>query len=65
MIVAEYDVLRDEGILFARRLSDAGVPTTLELYDGMLHGFIHFAGAFDEAARAIKQIGTQCQKWAS
>lgn len=65
VLVAEYDVLRDEGMQFARRLSDAGVPTTLEHCDGMLHGFIHFAGVFDEAAIATKQIGKHCQKWAS
>tara|TARA_R110002049_G_scaffold4601_5_gene32547 strand:- start:756683 stop:757609 length:927 start_codon:yes stop_codon:yes gene_type:complete len=65
LIVAEYDVLRDEGLQFARRLSDAGVPTTLEHCDGMLHGFVHFAGVFDEAAIVTKQIGKQCRRWAS
>ena len=63
LLVAEYDVLRDEGILFARRLSDAGVPTTLEHCDGMLHGFVHFAGVFDDAIPVTDQIGKQCQKW--
>ena len=65
VFVAEYDVLRDEGIQFARRLSDAGVPTTLHHCDGMLHGFIHFAGAFDEAVPVTRQIGEQCRKWLS
>ena len=65
LLVAEYDVLRDEGVQFARRLSDAGVPTTLQHCDGMLHGFVHFAGVFDEAAVITREIGRQCQRWAS
>jgi len=63
VIVAEYDVLRDEGIQFARRMSDAGVPTTLEHCDGMLHGFVHFAALFDEATVVTEQIGRQCRQW--
>jgi len=39
MLVAEHDVLRDEGIYYARRLVEAGVPTELHLYPGTVHGF--------------------------
>ncbi|OJW56613.1 MAG: alpha/beta hydrolase [Sphingobacteriales bacterium 50-39] len=37
--VAENDVLRDEGEAYARRLDEAGVPTTLVRVDGMVHDY--------------------------
>ncbi|MEM8667202.1 MAG: alpha/beta hydrolase [Planctomycetota bacterium] len=61
VITAEYDVLRDEGESFAEKLKLAGVPTTIRRYDGNLHGFIHFAGAFDDGMQAAKDIGEMLQ----
>jgi len=57
IITAEYDVLRDEGEGYAAKLQAAGVPTALERWEGTLHGFIHFAEAFDDAKRAIADLG--------
>lgn len=37
--VAEYDVLRDEGIAYARKLNEAGVETTLACYFGLIHDY--------------------------
>ncbi|MDA0660673.1 MAG: alpha/beta hydrolase [Planctomycetota bacterium] len=56
VITAECDVLRDEGEAYARRLQEAGVPTTVTRYDGMLHGFAHRVTIFDAAQQLIEQI---------
>lgn len=49
LIVAEYDPLRDEGLAFADRLVQAGVPVHAEIAHGMIHGFLSM---FDVAADA-------------
>ncbi|MFJ4467091.1 alpha/beta hydrolase [Streptomyces sp. NPDC089424] len=40
VIVDENDVLRDEGEAYARKLTQAGVPTTSLRYNGILHDFM-------------------------
>jgi len=36
--VAEHDILRDEGVIYAQKLLQAGVSTELHIYRGVLHG---------------------------
>ncbi|XP_038050206.1 neutral cholesterol ester hydrolase 1-like [Patiria miniata] len=42
ILTAEYDVLRDEGIMYAKRLEMAGVPATLKNYKKGFHGLFSF-----------------------
>ena len=54
LLTAEYDVLRDEGELFAQRLRDAGIPTVLRCCAGMNHGFLKYTGVIEEADAAME-----------
>jgi acetyl esterase len=56
VLTAEYDVLRDEGEAYARRLLDAGVPVTLTRYDGQIHGFLRVPAAIERANEAIGEV---------
>lgn len=56
VVVAEYDVLRDEGLAYAEQLRDAGVDVVVKRYAGMLHGFIHFAGVFETGIAATEEV---------
>ena len=55
IITAEYDVLRDEGEHYGRRLAEAGVPTKVSRYDGMHHGFFNMYGFVDKAKQALEE----------
>lgn len=52
IITAEFDALRLDGEAYAARLREAGVPVTLSMYDGLLHGFYTSAGTFEAEAHA-------------
>ena len=55
VITAEYDPLRDEGERYAAGLQQAGVPTQLSRYDGMIHGFLLLSELFDEGRQAMEE----------
>ncbi|MGW9032312.1 alpha/beta hydrolase [Streptomyces sp. NPDC055722] len=63
VIVDENDVLRDEGEAYARKLTQAGVPTTSIRYNGIIHDFLMLnplrptqatTAAIEHAIRALR-----------
>lgn len=62
IITAQYDVLRSEAERYAERLRQAAVPVELKRYDGMLHGFLHFAGFFDTGLEATRQLAADLRE---
>ena len=53
MMAAQLDLLRDEDIAYATRLTQAGVPTELHVHPGAMHGFVLFAAQAAASQRAI------------
>jgi acetyl esterase/lipase len=51
--IGDLDIFRAEDITYARRLSDAGVPTELHLHPGCPHAFEALARGADVSQRAI------------
>jgi acetyl esterase/lipase len=58
VITAERDVLRSQGQEFARRLQDAGVPTTARHYDGVMHEFFGASAVLTKAEQAQQEAAT-------
>jgi acetyl esterase len=56
VFIAEYDVLRDECESYAERINEAGGSASTSMYLGNLHGFIHFAGLFEDGIAATNKI---------
>nr|XP_040025857.1 neutral cholesterol ester hydrolase 1-like [Gasterosteus aculeatus aculeatus] len=51
VMTCEFDVLRDDGLMYARRLRDAGVAVTSDHYEDGFHGCMVFA--FPPVASAV------------
>ncbi|KAM8916738.1 neutral cholesterol ester hydrolase 1a [Spinachia spinachia] len=57
VLTCEYDVLRDDGLMYARRLQDAGVSVTNDHYEDGFHGcfsFVTWPMEFDVGKRALR-----------
>jgi acetyl esterase len=58
VMTAEFDPLRDEGIVYAQRLMQAGVPVELHCFTGACHGFDLIAPSIEISRRAVdEQVG--------
>ncbi len=57
IITAEFDPLRDEGLAYADRLEQSGVPVTREHCEGMIHGYLRRLDTFDCASITASRIG--------
>jgi acetyl esterase len=55
IVTAQYDPLRDEGELYARRLREAGVDVELTRYAGAGHGFVEHFSWIPEFHRVFAQ----------
>lgn len=57
VLTCEFDPLRDEGVAYANRLSEAGVTTSHHHYEGMIHAFLNYE-SLDRRETAIADIAT-------
>ncbi len=57
VVTAEFDVLRDEGQAYAKRLEEAGVDVTHVFVEGMNHGFACSANEFPFLRQAKDVLG--------
>ncbi|XP_061898513.1 neutral cholesterol ester hydrolase 1-like isoform X2 [Entelurus aequoreus] len=58
VVTCEYDVLRDDGLMYVRRLKDAGVAVTSEHYEDGFHGCFSltlFPFRFDVGAKMLQR----------
>jgi acetyl esterase len=55
ILTAEHDPLRDEGELYGRRLSEAGVEAKVSRYAGAGHGFVQHFSWIPEYHRAFEE----------
>ena len=49
-----YDPLRDDSLVLAEFMKEAGVPHRLVVYEGVLHAFLHYSALEPKAMQAIE-----------
>ena len=59
VVVCGFDVLRDEGIAYAEKLTAAGVPAELVDFPDMVHGFLRWGGRVDRAGELVDLLGAR------
>lgn len=65
VISPEFDILRDESLLFAQRLSSSGVKAKVHIGKGMFHGFMTMISEYKlypAAIDAYQEIGRSVQE---
>lgn len=62
VVTAGFDILKDEGIAYARALQEAGVAATHVDYPDVIHGFIGFGKALAPAVEAMERGCAEMRK---
>ena len=57
IVTAHYDIFRDQGEDYGRRLQAAGVPTRIRRFGEVIHGFLNMGGRVPAAAEACDMGG--------
>lgn len=61
VVVAGFDVLRDEGLAYAERLREFGVTATVQVASGHVHAFANATGASRHARRHLARAASITQ----
>ncbi len=56
IVTAQFDILRDEGEIYARRLRNSGVPVRLIRVKGVIHGFLKMDRILSQAEGTLIDI---------
>jgi acetyl esterase len=62
VLTAGYDPLRDEGLAYSQRLSEAGSRTTHMCFERQIHGFITMGKVIDEANAAVAICASELRR---